>query len=118
MRMFSRFCRLAVFLLSAMCTAAALAQPQPRPPVLEPLPEPPPPPPIPGPDEPSVRIPVQESDKVEEIRDGGRVVMLKVTPAGGKPYYLLDTTGNGNWMRRDSLDDGLRVPQWPIKQWD
>ena len=68
--------------------------------------------------EPSVRIPVQESDKVEEIREGGRVVMLKVTPAGGKPYYLLDTTGNGNWMRRDSLDDGLRVPQWPIKQWD
>jgi hypothetical protein len=55
---------------------------------------------------------------VEEIRDGGRVVMLKVTPAGGKPYYLLDTTGNGNWMRRDSLDDGVRVPQWPIKQWD
>src|SRR3954463_4884368 len=97
-------------------TAGALAQTPP--PKLEPLPEPPPPPAIPGPDEPQVRIPVQESDKVEEIREGGRIVMLKVTPAGGKPYYLLDTTGNGNWMRRDSLDDGVRVPQWPIKQWD
>jgi hypothetical protein len=118
MGLFSRFFRRLVFLSLAMGTAAALAQPQPRPPALEPLPEPPPPPPIPGPDEPSVRIPVQESDKVEEIRDGGRVVMLKVTPAGGKPYYLLDTTGNGNWMRRDSLDDGVRVPQWPIRQWD
>ena len=105
-----------VFLLLAIFTAAALAQP--RPPKLEPLPEPPPPPSIPGPDEPSVRIPVQESDKVEEIREGGRVVMLKVTPAGGKPYYLLDTTGNGNWMRRDSLDDGLRVPMWPIHTFD
>ena len=105
-------------LLLAIFTAAALAQPQPRPPKLEPLPEPPPPPEIPGPDEPSVRIPVQESDKVEEIREGGRVVMLKVTPAGGKPYYLLDTTGNGNWMRRDSLDDGVRVPMYPIHTFD
>jgi len=89
-----------------------------RPPKLEPLPEPPPPPPIPGPDEPAVRIPVQEADKVEEIREGGRVVMLKVTPAGGKPYYLVDTTGNGNWMRRDSLDDGVRVPMWPLHTFD
>jgi len=98
------------FSLSAMA--------QQRPPKLEPLPEPPPPPPIPGPDEPAVRIPVQEADKVEEIREGGRVVMLKVTPAGGKPYYLVDTTGNGNWMRRDSLDDGVRVPMWPIHIFD
>jgi Protein of unknown function (DUF2782) len=110
-----------LFILVALFAAAAMAQPsppQPRPPQLEPLPEPPPPPEIPGPDVPQVRIPVQESDKVEEIREGGRVVMLKVTPAGGKPYYLLDTTGNGNWMRRDSLDDGVRVPMWPIIEFD
>ena len=84
----------------------------------EPLAEPLPPPPIPGPDEPAVRIPVQEGDKVEETRDGARVVMLKVTPPGGKPYYLIDTTGNGNWMRRDSLDDGVRVPMWPVYTFD
>ena len=104
--------------LLVLCLAmhGALAQPK-----LEPVPERPPP--APGtagtPDEPSVRIPVQESDKVEAIRQGGHVVMLKVTPAkGGKPYYLVDTTGNGNWMRRDSLDDGVRVPMWPIKQFE
>src|SRR3954468_16536035 len=118
-----------LFFSLAVFAAGAFAQTPP--PKLEPLPEPPPPPRrparrpgppppprMPGPAEPQVRIPVQESDKVEEIREGGRIVMLKVTPAGGKPYYLLDTTGNGNWMRRDSLDDGVRVPQWPIKQWD
>ena len=99
--------------------ASASAWAQPRPPKLEPLPEPPPPPPLPsGPDEPRVRIPVQEGDKVEEVREGGRVVMLKVTPKNGKPYYLVDTGGNGNWMRRDSLDDGVRVPMWPIHTWD
>jgi Protein of unknown function (DUF2782) len=96
-------------LLFMCAAAAALAQDK-----VEPFPEPPPPPPMPESDEPAVRIPVQESDKVEEIRDGGRVVMLKVTPPGGRPYYLVDTTGNGNWMRRDPLDDGVRVPMWPI----
>ena len=100
----------AVFVL--MCAAAAASAQQ----TLEPLPEPlpPPPPPMPEADEPAVRIPVPEQAKVEEIRDGARVVMLKVTPAGGRAYYLIDTTGNGNWMRRDSLDDGVRVPMWPI----
>ena len=80
--------------------------------------KPPPPPAIPGPDEPRVRIPVQEGDKVEEIRQGGRVVALKVTPPGGSPYYLIDNAGNGNWMRRDSLDSGLAVPMHPIKTFD
>ena len=100
----------------ALGCAVALAQS--RPPRLEPLPEPPPPPPMAEDGEPVVRIPVQEGDKVEEVREGGRVVMLKVTPPKGRPYYLVDTTGNGNWMRRDSLDDGVRVPMWPIHTFD
>ena len=101
-----------------LAISGSLAQAQKPPPKLEPLPEPPPPPPMAEEGEPVVRIPVQEGDKVEEVREGGRVVMLKVTPAHGKPYYLVDTTGNGNWMRRDSLDDGVRVPMWPIHTWD
>jgi hypothetical protein len=108
-----RRCLVAVLLLLALGANAQQRAPQ-----LEPLPEPPPPPPSAGPGEPAVRIPVQKEDKVEEIRDGGRVVMLKVTPPGGKPYYLVDTTGNGNWMRRDSLDDGTRPPMWPIHTFD
>ncbi|HYI86654.1 MAG TPA: DUF2782 domain-containing protein [Burkholderiales bacterium] len=101
-----------IFLLST-------AHAQNRPPKLEPLPEPPPPPPLPSLlDEPAVRIPVQTEDRIEEVREGGRVVMLKVTPPNGPTYYLVDTTGNGNWMRRDSLDDGVRVPMWPIHTFD
>ena len=104
--------------LVVLLVAASLAYGQKKPPPkLEPLPEPPPPPPMPI-EEPAVRIPVQEGDKVEEVREGGRVVMLKVTPPNGKPYYLIDTTGNGNWMRRDSLDDGVRVPMWQIYSFD
>lgn len=106
-----------VAVLVMMCAMQGAAG-QPK---LEPVPERPPPAPAEAgaPDEPAVRIPVPESDKVEEIREGGRVVMLKVTPAkGSRPYYLVDTTGNGNWMRRDSLDDGVRVPMWPIYTFD
>jgi hypothetical protein len=62
-----------------------------------------------------VRIAPQEGDRVEEMREGGRVVMLKVTPPNGIPYYLVDLTGDGNFSRRESLDPGIRVPMWVIK---
>ena len=104
-----------LFLALSVAAAGALAQQQ-RPPKLEPLPEPPAAPLIrDGADEPRVRIAPQEGDRVEEMREGGRVVMLKVTPPNGIPYYLMDLTGDGNFSRRESLDPGIRVPMWTIK---
>src|SRR4051812_13997071 len=100
--------RLAAVLVLICASAPAIAE-QDAPPLQE-LP----PPEISGPDEPAVRIPVQKEDKIEAMREGGRIVMLKVTPPNGKTYYLVDTTGSGNWMRRDALDDGVRVPMWPV----
>jgi hypothetical protein len=107
---------LATLLVCAAFAAAA----QPRPPKLEPLPEPPPPPIPAGPglDERRVVIPVQEGDQIEPIRQDGRVVALKVTPPNGKPYFLIDTTGTGGWIRRDSLDDGVRFPMFTILEFD
>ena len=107
-----------LFLALSVAAAGALAQQQ-RPPKLEPLPEPPPPPLIrESSDEPRVRIAPQEGDRVEEMREGGRIVMLKVTPPNGIPYYLMDPAGTGNFIRRDSLDPGIRVPMWTIKTFD
>ena len=107
-----------LFLALSVAAAGALAQQQP-PPKLEPLPEPPAPPVVrDGADEPRVRIAPQEDDRVEEVRDGGRVVMMKVTPPNGVPYYLLDPLGTGTWTRRDALDPGIRVPMWTIKTFD
>jgi len=109
--------RRALFLALSVVAAGALAQ-QP-PPKLEPLPEPPPPPLVrDGADEPRVRIAPQEGDRVEEIRDGARTVMLKVTPPGGIPYYLIDLTGDGNLTQREPLDPGVRVPMWTIMTFD
>ncbi len=99
--------------LSAITAGALAQQPPPR---LEPLPEPPPL--MRDSDEPGVRIAPQEGDKVEEVRDGGRVVMMKITPPNGIPYYLFDPLGTGTWTRRESLDPGLRVPMWTIKTFD
>lgn len=106
-------------LILALSAAASGALAQQPPPKLEPLPEPPPPPLIrDGADDPRVRIAPQEGDKVEEFRDGGRVVMMKVTPPNGVPYYLMDPLGTGTWTRRESLDPGIRVPMWTIKTFD
>ena len=105
---------------AAACAALALAGSAfaQQPPKLEPLPEPPPPPTVSGSgDEPQVQINPQQGEEVEEVRDGGRIVMLKVTPPNGTPYYLIDT-GPGGWIRRDSLDPGVRVPMWTIKTFD
>src|ERR1041384_1871235 len=98
--------RLLATVLVLVAFAAAAQKP---PPGLEPLPEPPPPPPMPegSIDEPRVQIPVQKEDKVEPIRRSGRVTAVGVAPPGAKPYSLIDTSGNGNWMKRDSLDTGL-----------
>src|SRR5262245_23082068 len=106
---------LPMLLLAAAFSASA----QDRPPKLEPLPEAPPPPVIrDGADDPRVTIKAQEGDKIEEVRDGGRVVMIKVTPPNGIPYYLMDTLGTGNWTQRDPLDPGVRVPMWTIMTFD
>ena len=45
----------------------------------------------------------------------GRLYAMKVTPPHGKPYFLIDNNGDGQMVRRDSLDPGLRVPQWVIR---
>jgi hypothetical protein len=64
--------------------------------------------------EPQVTITRRGEDKVEEFRISGKLYMMKVTPSHGVPYYLLDHSGNGQWVRQDSKDAGLRVPMWVI----
>lgn len=104
----------ALLLVVALPLAAQNKKPQ----NLEPIPEPPPPPPgmEAGADEPQVTITKRGEDKVEEFRIRGKLYMVKVTPKVGKPYYLVDGKGDGNFARQDSLDSGIRVPMWVIKE--
>ena len=91
-----------------------------RPGALQPVPDPPPPPPGTQLDpalEPQVTILKRGTDTVEEYRMGGKLYMLKVTPAHGVPYYLVDEKGDGRMTRQDSLDFGVRPPLWVIHSW-
>ena len=63
--------------------------------------------------EPQITITTRGADKVEEYRISGRLYMVKVTPKLGAPYYLVDDTGDGNFVRQ-SLHSGIRVPQWVL----
>jgi len=102
-----------------LAAALPVAAQQGKPPALQPLPEPPPPPPGYELDpalEPQVTILKRGADTVEEYRIGGKLYMIKITPTSGKPYYLVDNQGNGNFVRYDNFDSGLRPPMWVIFQ--
>jgi Protein of unknown function (DUF2782) len=103
--------------LAALVFAFALnAAAQKTPPAnLEPLPEAPPIPPeiANDPDlEPQITIVRRATETIEEYRVGGRLTMVKVIPKAGRPYYLVADGADGAWIRRDSLDTGLKVPMW------
>src|SRR2546429_9740430 len=103
----------ALLVLVFAAAANAFAAPAPPPPVLEPIPEAEPPPiEIANDPELEAQITIVRRDKetVEEYRLGGRLIWIKVTPLHGRPYYLVADASGGTFVRRDSLDPGLRVP--------
>ena len=52
---------------------------------------------------------------VEEYRVNGKIVMQRVTPRHGRPYVLRDSKGDGTFTKQDNtLDNGVRVPQWVL----
>jgi len=104
--------RYSLLLLSLLTSGLVLAAPpSDRPPELTPVPDGPP-----GSDDaPSVTIKPSSQGQVEEYRSNGKLYMLKVTPKVGKPYYLIDPTGEGRFNRMETLP-GLQPPQWVIKE--
>ena len=109
--------KLLAALLLSMALPALAAE---RAGVLQPIPDPPPPPPgfeLDPALEPQVTIIRRGSDTVEEYRVGGKLYMLKVTPAHGRPYYLIDEKGDGRMTRQEGLDFGVRPPLWVIHSW-
>jgi len=103
---------------AAILFGAAMPLAAQQPPKLEPLPAPPPPPPgveSEQPGEPEVTIEPGQGEQVEEtVVNGQRVV--RVTSPGGSVYYLIEDRGDGVGLRNESLDIGLRVPAWVIRQ--
>lgn len=90
------------------------------------VPTPPPPPenynppaapelPEAGQPEPEVTITTRGTEIHEEYRLNGRLYMIKVIPKKGKPYYLIDHEGSGQFRRSD-LEPRIAIPTWVIKR--
>lgn len=110
---------LAFLALLFAASAAAQSAPRPIPPGSVPLEDPPPPPVVqgePGP-EPVVTTRRENGATIQEYRVKGKLYMMRVTPAIGRPYVLVDHKGDGQFKAMDNLDSGLRVPQWVLLEW-
>jgi hypothetical protein len=66
-------------------------------------------------EEPQITIRNKGTHREEEYRLHGKLYMVKVTPPKGKPYFLIDTTGNGKFVRHEGPAVPLSVPEWVIK---
>lgn len=101
-------------LAASLCLPLGLAMAQDELPDIRPAPVPS------GQDEmePEVTIQQRGEEVVEEYRINGQLYMVRITPAKGPAYYLIDTDGDGELeSRRGGLDPQLLVPHWTILRW-
>ena len=67
--------------------------------------------------EPEVTIVESEQDTLYEYWVRGRLYMVKVQPSAGRPYYLLDTDGDGQLdVRKDRVWENT-LHQWVLFRW-
>jgi hypothetical protein len=105
-------------IITALLTLPLTSLAADRPANLEALPAVPPPPGLSSNTiEPDITIKQKVDGEYKEYRHNGKLYMIKVTPKTGKPYYLVDDRGDGQFSRQNSLDDGVRPPMWIIHQW-
>jgi hypothetical protein len=68
--------------------------------------------------EPEITIIRRDDAVIEEYRVGGNLYMVKVTPAVGPAYYLVDQDGDGKLESRTTkMGSDSAVPQWVIFSW-
>ena len=67
--------------------------------------------------EPDVRIIRKKDAVIEEYRVNGRVRYVKITPRNGKPYYMVDTDGDGVLETRENDLDNPPINRWILLEW-
>ena len=66
--------------------------------------------------DPEVTIRTEGDKTIQEYRQNGFLYAIKVTPKGGKPYFLVRADGSeGNYIRSDQPD--MLIPSWKIFDW-
>ena len=68
--------------------------------------------------EPEINIQQFDNREVQEYSVNDRVYMVKITPAVGSPYYLVDPDGTGEMeYKRDTIGLEVNPPQWTLFRW-
>ncbi len=63
-------------------------------------------------------IPGDDGGTITEYRVGGNLYRVKITPAFGPSYYLLDKDGDGIMdCKINNIYDDICVPQWTLFSW-
>lgn len=101
---------------SVLAQNSARENAPPPPPIREPLP-----PKVVDPDEqiePQVRIRREQDRTVEEyVTSAGKVYMVRIKPAVGPAYYMLDTTGDGILNMQHDRFEPVKPVYWKIFEW-
>lgn len=104
-----------VILLLALLPALVSAdeQPAPEPPLFDDAA-----PPSASEMEPTVTIKKKKDMQIKEYRLNGQLYMVEIQPTRGKPYYLVDSDGDGTLeTRHDEMAPGFQVPSWVLLKW-
>ena len=67
--------------------------------------------------QPEVRIIRKKDTVIEEYRVNGRLRFIKITPSVGKPYYMVDTDGDGILETREDNFSNPPINQWILLEW-
>lgn len=67
--------------------------------------------------QPEVRIIKKKDTTIEEYRVNGRVRYVKIIPSVGKPYYMVDTDGDGRLDKRENDLDNPPINRWILLEW-
>ena len=88
--------------------------------------------PVPIPDQPDLPVPIQSGqpmepdvtiirrgeETIEEYRIHNQLYMVRITPAIGFPYVLVDTDGDGNLdVRQGDNQKGMNINKWVLFSW-
>ncbi|MCD9570728.1 DUF2782 domain-containing protein [Pseudomonas protegens] len=66
--------------------------------------------------DPEVTIRTEGDKTIQEYRQNGFLYAIKITPKGGKPYFLVRADGSdGNFIRSDQPN--MLIPSWKIFEW-
>lgn len=68
--------------------------------------------------EPQVTIIHKDDATITEYRVNGNLYLVKIVPAVGQPYYLIDKDGDGRMeSRTNDIYEDMAVPQWVLFSW-